>query len=365
MRRWIHVLLPVCFIAVVIAVAPAAMAESPTPPISAGIFIPPAAMPDATQLTYARVITGSVPVFAAPTDSEPARTIEQGYVWVTLENYPVTLHKNELWYAINPNEWVQASYLQVYQPSSFMGLALSEPKTFAWVVFDTYTAPAPGQQPDSNSILLKRYMTLTFDGIEAVDGRDWYKVGPDHWVEQGMLAVIWPKPRPEGVAPQDKWIEVDLYEQTLAAYEGDRMVYATLISSGLPWWQTEQGLFKIWAKIARNKMSGRDGYPDYYFLEDVPWSMYFNGNFALHGAYWHDKFGIQHSHGCVNMSMADSRWLFDWSTPVNQTGWKLASEEEPGTWVWVHDKLSDSPAAIGSTALRSTAASTSFKIGLR
>jgi len=83
-------------------------------------------------------------------------------------------------------------------------------------------------------------------------------------------------------------------------------------------------------------MSGRSGYPDYYFLEDVPWTMYFNRDFALHAAYWHDGFGFQHSHGCVNLSPQDARWLFEWTAPTDQTGWTRATPDKPGTWVWVH-----------------------------
>jgi lipoprotein-anchoring transpeptidase ErfK/SrfK len=84
-------------------------------------------------------------------------------------------------------------------------------------------------------------------------------------------------------------------------------------------------------------MSGSDGQPDYYFLEDVPWTMYFHGAYALHGAYWHDRFGKVHSHGCVNLSLADAKWLFDWTSPAGRTGWSRATEEDLGTWVWVHE----------------------------
>ncbi len=83
-------------------------------------------------------------------------------------------------------------------------------------------------------------------------------------------------------------------------------------------------------------MSGREGYPDAYFLEKVPWSMYFDKDVALHGAYWHDKFGTRRSHGCVNLSPADAHWLFDWTAPTSRSNWTLSTLESPGTWVWVH-----------------------------
>ena len=133
----------------------------------------------------------------------------------------------------------------------------------------------------------------------------------------------------------DKWIDVSLFEQTLAAYEGDRMVYATLLSSGLPGWDTNTGLFHIWLKAKVTDMSGRSGFPDYYSLEDVLWTMYFDRDIALHAAYWHDGFGFQHSHGCVNLPPQDARWLFDWATPTGETGWILPTDENPGTMVRV------------------------------
>jgi lipoprotein-anchoring transpeptidase ErfK/SrfK len=106
---------------------------------------------------------------------------------------------------------------------------------------------------------------------------------------------------------------VNLFEQTLAAYVGDRMVYATLVSSGLPGWNTPPGLFQVWQKVKAGKMSGAENRPDYYFLEDVPWSLYFNQDVALHGAYWHNSFGYKHSHGCVNLAPLDAKWLFEWA----------------------------------------------------
>jgi hypothetical protein len=304
----------------------------------------PSPPPEAEQRaypTYARIITGNVPIYQDPGHASqgiaPIRAMDAGYVWVTLAAAQPITQEAQLWYAINENEYIQADYLEIYRPSEFHGVSIPTPKTFAWMVFDAWTAPGAGEMPGDASILLERYTIVPIAEEQIVEGQKWYRVGDNQWVEQGMVGLVTSKPRPEDVGPQDKWIEVDLYEQTLAAYEGDRMVYATLVSSGLPWWQTESGLFQIWVKIKQAKMSGRKGYPDYYFLEDVPWTMYFNRDFALHAAYWHDRFGIQHSHGCVNLSPLDAQWLFEWSTPTGSTGWTVATEDNPGTWVWVHD----------------------------
>ena len=123
------------------------------------------------------------------------------------------------------------------------------------------------------------------------------------------------------------WTEVDLYEQTFAAYEGDQMVYATLISSGLNRWPTREGLFQVWDRWYERKMSGAEGQVDYYYLEDIPYIMYFDElmGIGLHGTYWHDRFGYKHSHGCVNMPIKDAEWTFNWS-----------AEAPNDLWVWVH-----------------------------
>jgi lipoprotein-anchoring transpeptidase ErfK/SrfK len=294
------------------------------------------------SFVYAQVITGNVPVYRQPADAlagmAPVRSLGAGYVWVSLADPRPVVHEGYTWYMINPGEYVRADYLAIYSPSTFHGVALSaQPdKTFGWMVSSARVSSEPGKAPAKDAAALPRYTSVTVYEEEKTGEWTWYRVGENQWVEQRKVGIVRAPARPEGIGPTDQWIDVNLYEQTLAAYEGDRMVYATLVSSGLPYWATEEGLFRIWLKVRAYAMSGRSGYPDYYFLEDVPWTMYFNRDFALHAAYWHDGFGFQHSHGCVNLSPQDARWLFEWTAPTDQAGWARATPDEPGTWVWVH-----------------------------
>ncbi len=113
---------------------------------------------------------------------------------------------------------------------------------------------------------------------------------------------------PEGEA---KWIEVDLSDQMVVAYENGVPVRAFVISSGLPQWPTVEGTFRIWAKTAAQTMSGGSRVAgDYYSLPNVQWVSYFYEDYGLHGAYWHNNFGQPMSHGCVNMTNDDAEWLF-------------------------------------------------------
>ncbi len=119
--------------------------------------------------------------------------------------------------------------------------------------------------------------------------------------------------RPFGVRPNERWIDVNLTTQTLRAYEGDTVVFTTLISSGTWEHPTVTGVFRIWLEFESQTMDGRLLGYDYY-LENVPYVMYFYKDYALHGTFWHTDFGTPMSHGCVNMATSDAAWLYNFAT---------------------------------------------------
>ncbi len=152
-------------------------------------------------------------------------------------------------------------------------------------------------------------------------------------VARGDVRVARLRKRPDGVPPGARWIHFALSEQTLVAYEGDRPVYATLISSGKKPHNTPTGLYRIYAKHRSVTMRGPDPDKGWYYIEEVPWTQFYHHGFAVHGAYWHDRFGHTKSHGCTNLAPADARWLFQWTRPRLPTGWH-AKMEVKGTWVY-------------------------------
>ena len=98
-----------------------------------------------------------------------------------------------------------------------------------------------------------------------------------------------------------KWFDVDISDQSIIAYEGDTPVYTARVSTGTWKYPTVEGTYRVYAKYVSTKMEGGQGTPDYYYIPNVPYTMYFYGSYALHGAFWHNKFGNQMSHGCVNL----------------------------------------------------------------
>ena len=118
-------------------------------------------------------------------------------------------------------------------------------------------------------------------------------------------------------------IEVDLSEQRVYLRQDGQVVKSFLASTGKPGTPTYTGTYRIGWKLTMQNMGNKDlTKAPYYYTENVPWVMYFNGDQALHGAYWHNNFGHVMSHGCINLRIGDAKYLFDWA-PV-------------GTVVWIH-----------------------------
>lgn len=137
---------------------------------------------------------------------------------------------------------------------------------------------------------------------------------------------------------KEKRIEVDLTKQKLYAYEGDKKKMSFDVSTG-KWNKTPTGDFRIWTKLKYTLMTGGDKeLGTYYYLPNVPYTMYFNGDYGIHGAYWHDNFGHPMSHGCVNMRIADAEKLFYWANPSLPENFNnvLASEDNRGTRVVIY-----------------------------
>lgn len=112
----------------------------------------------------------------------------------------------------------------------------------------------------------------------------------------------------------NRWIEVNVATQRLVAWEGNVPTYAVIVSTGTDETPTLTGNFTVQSKHRSTRMQGDD-----YDLPNVPFTMYYHGGYAIHGAYWHHRFGTPVSHGCVNVAVNHAEWLFNWAaigTPV-------------------------------------------------
>jgi len=249
-------------------------------------------------------------------------------LYVAYEN--VTDYQGNPYVQNEKGEWIRASPTKY---SSFQGLLLKRTpdNNFGWII-DTVN---PRREPSFNAAVVNEQLVRitpvqVYDEVEA-EGTTWYMIGLGKWVERRAIRVLYPQTSPPEGVPEKRWIEINLYEQTLSVYEDNRLVFATLIGSGYEPYYTKPGLFQIDEKKDLETMTGsfEAGKLDYYLLENVPWTMYYDGPRAIHGAYWRALFGYELSHGCVNMSVGDARWVYEWANV--------------GEWVYVWDPSGKTP----------------------
>ncbi len=164
--------------------------------------------------------------------------------------------------------------------------------------------PAAGE-PQAAPSATGEPQTTAADTGEFVAGAEIVPDTPTPEYAAPTAAVYVP---PQVTGNGERWIDVDLSQQRLYAYEGDTLIRSFVVSTGT--WQTPTvtGRYRIWIKLRSSSMSG----PGYY-LPDVPYIMYFYKGYGIHGTYWHNNFGTPMSHGCVNMTIADAEWVYNFT----------------------------------------------------
>jgi hypothetical protein len=192
-----------------------------------------------------------------------------------------------------------------------------------------------------------RGIQLAANSEPVVIGENRYwrtEADPNLAVKEVNVGIAIQRPRPSWVRADERWIDIDLATQTLTAFEGDRAVFATLVSTGkrsyneIERYNTPTGQYRVYSKHITTTMDGDTAMAGPYSIEDVPWVMYFHESYAIHGAFWHEQWGWRMSHGCVNMAPNDARWLFFWANPPLPDGWHgvFQGDTESGSPVIVH-----------------------------
>jgi hypothetical protein len=242
--------------------------------------------------------------------------------------------------------YVKEAQLEERTGPQFQGVELGEERTLpvAWMV----RAGRPMIRRDRDDGTLRMIDEEGADALERLSvvegwqrrervGDRFYHVleggdGEARYLRDWFVAVAELREPPSGIAADEPWVHVDLSAQTLVVYRGEAPIYATLISSGLDEHATPIGEFTIRRKMVTDTMAdlGPEAGDDRYRIEDVPWTQYFEGSIALHAAFWHGQFGIQRSHGCVNLAPRDAQFVFRHTWPEIPEGWHGVSTEGTG-----------------------------------
>ena len=237
--------------------------------------------------------------------------------------------------------------LKPVEPSAFQGIELDDEVTLPVVFVHTRHAHLYSGTPTRGLSPVRRLQfreALPITGrVARLSGSKYYETRDGYWVkDERLIRVDRFRNEPGWAKPGRTWIDVSILKQSLVAYEGTKPVYVTLVSTGIDGigdpektHSTIQGQFLTHTKHVTITMSG-DEVGDEFDLRDVPYVQYFEGGYALHAAYWHDSFGQPRSHGCINLSPLDARWLFDWTDPQVPAGWHGALSLNNGTLVHIH-----------------------------
>ena len=271
--------------------------------------------------TYAKVVADAVPMYASPEDAAVNNVSEMmpagKFKYVSLMQKQ-TASNGLLYYQIANEKWISSDAITKVSAAYFQGYEIKAIPSipFGWVLqsqIPSYTEPSYAAA-QTGKLYNRLDMVYSYDS-KTVDNVDWIKIGPNEWMDHKYIGRVINNPTPPTGVTDGRWIEVNLYEQVLTVYENNQMIFATLISSGGAPFYTRPGTFKIYRKVDFEYMTGafESDRSDYYYIEQVPYIMYFDDARALHGAYWNNYLGYSGSHGCVNLSVADAHWLYDWS----------------------------------------------------
>jgi hypothetical protein len=257
-------------------------------------------------------------------------------------------HEGRRWGLTTDLNIVPLDRIQPVEASDFYGMMLSEEVGLPVVFVRTKGAFLYQGDPRTTGLRIERGLhyreavPVTDETIKLGSGR-YLKTRNGGWILDEHLVRVNPmKSRPSWAHGKRSWIEVSILNQTLVAYSGSQPVYTTLVSTGVgglgdpkETHATVRGTFLIHTKHVTATMSS-DELGDEFDLRDVPYVQYFHDGYAFHAAYWHDSFGKPRSHGCINLSPADARWLFHWTSPGVPRAWHSSLSLTDGTLVYIH-----------------------------
>ena len=246
-------------------------------------------------------------------------------------------------------ELLPTDRLRPIQGSDFTGIQIGKDVSFPFAIVRSPSARfyvyqrSTGRVIDAGKAPYRSAVELTgkqnfFNGVlhyEAKDGK---------WLSDREASRLDPAKKMPGWGKRgEKWMDINVTKQTLMLYEGETPVYATLISTGEAGLEdperttaTKRGIFRIHTKHITATMSSNEAGEEFE-LREVPYVQYFDKEgYAIHGAYWHDRFGIPKSHGCINLSPEDARRIFYWTLPAVPAGWHGVLLPLKGTVVFIH-----------------------------
>jgi hypothetical protein len=328
--------------------------DEPTPPrtVSLGDDGDDADDQAAVPGVYGVVFGKDVPAFASRADAAAGQNARVLTGATSVRARAVVNVDGRRYWITTAGELIDAASIATISPSKFRGIALDAATTLPLAWTHAHGKPRGPVKirdtPSADGAIIGELAPRTVISIAepSADGT-YVQVAETGWIARADLRIAERAAPPPGTGADEKWFDIDLDQQVLVAYEGVRPVYATLVSTGKHDHRTPSSIARVVSKLASANMVSEKR--DIYAVADVPWTMYYDHNFALHTAYWHDGFGDPRSHGCVNLAPRDARLLYQWSSPDVPPGWTAVygDADAPGSLVRVRSHDVPEPAFRG------------------
>ena len=268
---------------------------------------------------------------AAPkvSDDEAQKVADKANNWVSQD---VTITLDEESYTAENTD--KASWIKVTNSAeSAPTIAVDSAKVSQWVQAQAEEAkvePVTGQRnvnasgkvvstpteakdgkTVNNADTVAKSITESFGSDKAYTGTFETTAVKAEWKERTIAAGA--ENLPYQAAPGEKWVDLNLSNKTVTAYEGATVVHGPVsIVDGAAETPTVTGTYKVYLQYESQTMRGENADGSPYVAEDVPWVSYFYSGYAFHGAGWRSSFGYSGSHGCVNMPVPEAQWLYNW-----------------------------------------------------
>jgi hypothetical protein len=316
-----------------------AVKASPRPPSSAQ----PARVMRKLPGTYA-IATKSTRFFKSLAAAQEGQRSRPALGDMVKRRKVVHLEDGQTMWRTDRGEFVDPSTLRRLGGSRFQGVDLRDehspslPFAFAIHANNATKSVLVRRAPSASARVVRR---LPRRSVVEVLGHseegEYVEISDGEWIAQADLRIVRSRARPAGVAQGARWVDVDLDQQLVVAYEGSQAVFATLASTGKGKDATPTGVFHITRKKRHTTMRNDRSKKQSYSVA-VPWPVYFNKGFAFHSTYWHNGFGSPRSHGCVNLSPSDATKLYSFVGPEMPAGWTVVygHKSQPGTAIHVH-----------------------------
>jgi lipoprotein-anchoring transpeptidase ErfK/SrfK len=260
---------------------------------------------------YAEVTNAHARVYATIDDA-----VAQNGNYGHLPNFPAYVAytaaqmgaNGSTYYHINYG-WIAAEDLRLLSPSTFTGLLLTRevPFRFGWVLADTESVNSSGEP-----VRTYQRFEVVHEAPAKVEKTGYISVSEDEWLPETAVDLTSAQVPPDAGPNTCRFIYANLNTEILSVFDQCKLVFATLIASGKNSW-TFTGRFAILNKWEYLTINSPDWSASDYYMEGIPYFMSYAGDFGFHANYWNDEFGSASSHGCINLSPADAKWLYQWA----------------------------------------------------